>query len=245
MNAALLTPSKYIKAVQFSGKEVTLTIAGVKLEELVREDKTKEKRGVVSFQREERGWILNTTNAKCLIALFGGETNAWIGKRITLYPEANEMSDTGVAIRVRGSPDIERDLRFVLKLARKKPRTLTLKRTVPGQATVIEDEPAVDEEPPHDPATGEVIETKPRAVDVPALLARFAACADPATLRTLKDEAKAAWPNLAADARPQIKAAVDSATARLETAAPVPTTTQAPTVETPAEAEAFKDDAQT
>lgn len=127
MNAALLTPSKYIKAAEFQGREVTLTIKGIQIEELVREDNTKQKKGTVQFERTDKGWVLNTTNVKCLVAMWGTETDSWIGKRVTLFPEANDMSETGFAIRVRGSPDLERDLTFTLKLARKKPRQITLK----------------------------------------------------------------------------------------------------------------------
>ena len=61
------------------------------------------------------------------------------------------------------------------------------------------------------------------AVDVSDLLARFVACADPATLRALKEETKAAWPRLSADARAQVGDAGKAAAARLE---PGQTTTQ-------------------
>jgi hypothetical protein len=127
MNAALLTPSKYIKAAEFLGVDVTYTIAGVKLEELVREDNSKETKGVLSLRETDKGWVINVTNCKCLIAMFGTETDAWIGKRVTLFPEANDNSESGVAIRVRGSPDLEQDVAFTLKLSRKKPRQVVLK----------------------------------------------------------------------------------------------------------------------
>lgn len=127
MNAALLTPSKYIKAAEFLGQDVTYTIAGVKLEELVRDDNSKETKGVLALRETDKGWVINVTNCKCLIAMWGTETDTWIGKRVTLFPEANDNSESGVAIRVRGSPDLEQDVAFTLKLARKKPRQLVLK----------------------------------------------------------------------------------------------------------------------
>lgn len=156
MNAALLTPSKFIKAAEFSGRDVTLTIKSIVIEELEKDNKTKERKGIVYFEKTPKGWVLNATNVKCLIALWGQETDAWVGKRVTLYPEANDMSETGVAIRVRGSPDLQRDVTFTLKLAKKKPRNVTLKVTgskagTPGTAAA----PPPPEDA-HDPDTGEV-----------------------------------------------------------------------------------------
>lgn len=136
MNAALLHQSKFIKAVEFGidamPKEPTLTIKGVKLEELEREDNTKENKGIIRFTETTKGWVLNVTNLKALIAMFGNETDDWVGKRVTLYPEPNSQSDSGLAIRVRGSPDIEKAVTYTLKLARKKPRDVTLTRTGQG-----------------------------------------------------------------------------------------------------------------
>lgn len=163
MDAALLTPSKYIKAVGFKGRDVTVTITGVKIEELEKEDKTKEQKGLISLAETAKKWVLNVTNVKCLIQLFGRETDHWIGKRVTLYPEKNEMSDSGFAIRVRGSPDIAKDITFTLKLAKKKPRKVTLKAVGKNGAAAAsappQDEPEPrepePEEPPEDVEPGE------------------------------------------------------------------------------------------
>jgi hypothetical protein len=45
---------------------------------------------VIYFAETKKGWILNKTNIKCLIALFGTETDDWLGKQVTVYPEKNE-----------------------------------------------------------------------------------------------------------------------------------------------------------
>lgn len=148
MNAALLTPSKYIKAISLQGRDKTVTITAIKLEELEREDNTKETRGLISLAETTKRWVLNVTNVKSLVALFGTETDNWLGKKVTIFPEPNSMSDSGVAIRVRGSPDIPRDITFTLKLARKKPRQVMLRKTsangkpAPGQAAAPAPEPA-------------------------------------------------------------------------------------------------------
>lgn len=163
MDAGLLTPSKYIKAASFQGRDRTITITGVKLEELEREDGAKEMRGLISIAETPKRWVLNVTNVKCLIALFGRETDKWLGKKVTLFPQPNEMSESGFAIRVRGSPDIPKDITFSLKLARKKPKSITLKAIGKnGNAAAAAPEPMTDDEPEtepaHDPETGEVLE---------------------------------------------------------------------------------------
>jgi hypothetical protein len=164
MDAALLTPSKYIKAIGFKGKDRTITITGVTLQEMEREDRTKETKGLISVAETPKQWILNVTNCKCLIAMFGRETDKWLGKKVTLYPAPNEMSESGVAIRVRGSPELEKDITFTLKLARKKPKSLTLKATGKnGHAAAAEpvSDDESEDEPAHDPDTGEVTDAKP------------------------------------------------------------------------------------
>jgi len=155
MDAGLLTPSKYIKAIDFNGKDRMFTITGIKIEELIREDNTKERKGTVSFEGLDQAWVLNVTNVKSLVAMFGRETDNWIGKKVVLFPEPNDMSESGFAIRIRGSPDLAADVTFTLKLARKKPKRVTLKtfsktngggrRPAPQQQTLS---PVDDAEPP-------------------------------------------------------------------------------------------------
>jgi hypothetical protein len=158
MDAALLNPSKYIKAIDFKGKDVMLTIATVAIEELEKDDNTKEKKGVITFRETTRGWVLNVTNVKCMVKMWGRETDDWIDKRVVLYPEPSDLSESGFAIRVRGSPDLEREISFILKLARKKPRRVTLKaygkangngagKAAPTAAAPTQGAPEPDEEP--------------------------------------------------------------------------------------------------
>lgn len=142
-----LFPNRFLKAGEFKGKDVTLKIVGVKREEL-EGDKGKETKAIVSFDRTPKQLVLNKTNALCLKAMFGAEVDAWIGKRVTFYPASIEFGDTDLAIRVRGSPDIERDLTFDLKLARKKPKPTTLRRTAKPAAVQAVPTPVADEPPP-------------------------------------------------------------------------------------------------
>lgn len=117
-----------MKAGQFSGKDVTLTITKIGLEEL--EGQTgKKNKAIVTFKEVAFQLVLNKTNALCCKAMFGPETDSWIGKRVTFFPAEIHFEDNDLAIRVRGSPDIPAPVTFDLKLARKKPKSVTLIKT--------------------------------------------------------------------------------------------------------------------
>ena len=113
MNADALLEGEYIKAVELDGVKLptnpTYTIKSIEIELLPNLKKPGKEinKGVVSFREIERGWVMNRTNVECLKALFGGETQGWVGKRVTLGVEPTK---TGPGIRVVGSPDIEREV---------------------------------------------------------------------------------------------------------------------------------------
>ena len=126
-----LFPARFLKAGEFAGKDVTLTIAGVRLEEL-ESQKGKETKAIVGFRETKKQLVLNKTNALCVRAMFGRETDAWVGKRVTFYPAAIQFQDSDLAIRVRGSPDLKAPVTFELKLPRKQPKSTTLLPTKAG-----------------------------------------------------------------------------------------------------------------
>lgn len=122
MDVDLLFPSKYIKAADLQGKDVTLTIENVVGDEL-EGDKGKQYKGIVSFVGKKKKLVLNRTNALCIKAMFGRETEEWKGHKITLYPTT--FNDEP-CIRVKGSPELSAVLEFELKLPRKKPKLTKL-----------------------------------------------------------------------------------------------------------------------
>jgi len=138
-----LFPSRFLKAGLFGGRDVTLTISKIALEEL-EGDKGKETKAIVSFVERPMQLVLNKTNGLCLKAMFGPETGAWIGKRVTFFPASVSFGDSDIAIRVRGSPDLEKNVTFDLVLPRKKPKSTTLVKTSTAVISA------------HDIATGEV-----------------------------------------------------------------------------------------
>lgn len=98
MHYELLFPSKYLKASDLQGRDVTLTICperGVKIEKVQRQGGAKEPKPVMYFLEakasaakkgeEEKSLILNKTNAKVIAAIYGNDTDLWKGQRITLY----------------------------------------------------------------------------------------------------------------------------------------------------------------
>lgn len=131
-----LYPGRFLKSTKFKNKDgkfidVTLVVESVFVEEL-EGDKGKKKKGIVAFVDKTLQLVLNRTNGECLKAMFGRETNNWVGKRVTLWAAPYHDNTTGedtTCIRVRGSPDLPADKTFELKLARKKPVMMTMKRT--------------------------------------------------------------------------------------------------------------------
>ena len=99
MNINSAFPSKYLRAVDLAGQDRTLVMRGVKME--APGDDGDEK-PVLYFEGEDRGLVLNKTNANTIVGLYGAETKKWAGKGITLFPSQTEFQGKSVAcIRVR------------------------------------------------------------------------------------------------------------------------------------------------
>jgi hypothetical protein len=130
MDVDAFFPSRFIKASDLQGKDVTLTIESVVGDEL-EGDKGKQYKGIVSFVGKKKKWVLNRTNALCLKAMFGRETDNWKGHKVTIYPS---VFNDEPCIRVKGSPELEKPLEFELKLPRKKPKLTKMLPTGKGGA---------------------------------------------------------------------------------------------------------------
>lgn len=138
-----LYPGRFLKAVEFKGKKVTLTMASVVLEELVG-DKGPQIKGVIAFKETEKQWALNKTNGICLKEMFGKKVQEWVGRRVTLFPDQWDGED---CIRVWGSPELDADREVTIQLPRKRPFKKTMHQVVAAvkSARPISDENA---EPP-------------------------------------------------------------------------------------------------
>lgn len=140
-----LYPGRFLKAGEFLGRKVTLTITDVELDEL-ESDKGKKVKGVMSFRETTRQLCLNRTNGICLKAMFGRKLADWSGKRVTLFP-GNWNGEE--CIRVWGSPDLAKDEEITIELPRKKPTRMVMHKFVkdaPVTKPPIEREPGLDEE---------------------------------------------------------------------------------------------------
>jgi hypothetical protein len=71
-------PSKYLKASDLDGENVTVTITHVAFEEV---GKDKEMRPILFYEGSEKGIVLNKTNATNISKLYGSETDDWGGKK--------------------------------------------------------------------------------------------------------------------------------------------------------------------
>lgn len=94
----------YLGAWDLDGKDVTVTIARVVAGELTANGGRKSKKPIVYFEesKDGKGFCLNATNGKLIAALYGNKTEAWVGKKITLYPTTTSFgSDVVDCIRVR------------------------------------------------------------------------------------------------------------------------------------------------
>lgn len=92
------------------------------------------KRTLITFQMADgklldKKMVLNTTNTKTLIAMFGQTIKNWKGKSLTIYSEPGCFQGKDPGIRIYGSPDLDQDITVTIRLPRKKPTTKTLYKT--------------------------------------------------------------------------------------------------------------------
>lgn len=98
MDIDLLFPEKYLKGDDFINREVTLTIRNVIQDDLfIPSAGKKQPKAVVFFEElhakaeaigrvdDQKRIIISKTLKLDIVTLFGKETKAWHGKRLTLY----------------------------------------------------------------------------------------------------------------------------------------------------------------
>jgi hypothetical protein len=91
LHVDLMFPSRYLKAADFDGKSVSLTIAEVFRDKVQMANGSKAEKHIVRFRETDKELILNKTNAKA-VAKFLQEPKAikWPGARIVLKPTTCE-----------------------------------------------------------------------------------------------------------------------------------------------------------
>ena len=102
LDGKLMFPTQYLASEEFLEKDVTLTIKGVKIDNLQMSDGGTEDKPVVMFEKTDKKLVLNKTNATTIAKLYGSEARGWAGKAITLYPtECQAFGKTVDCIRIR------------------------------------------------------------------------------------------------------------------------------------------------
>lgn len=152
-----LFPGRFLKAGEFNGRAVTLTIADVFLDGLETETGNTETRAIMAFTETDRQLVLIKTNAQCLRAMWGDDSGEWVGHKVTFHPERDPsgLSDSGLCIRVKGSPELERELKVEIKLPRRRPQ---VRKLVPTAKSTPEEDDHDDDYTPDLVPDGEEIE---------------------------------------------------------------------------------------
>jgi hypothetical protein len=97
---------KYFKSDDFKGdRRLTLTIAEV-VPEIIKGEDGEEEKWVVYFEEEDRGLVLNVTNARTLEEFSGSDdSDDWIGLRVTLFTTRVDFAGKRVSgIRIDPAP---------------------------------------------------------------------------------------------------------------------------------------------
>jgi hypothetical protein len=88
--------SSWIYAFDLKGRDVTVTIKEVRAAKIEngreRGEKKTQRKPVLFFKesKDQRGLVLCKTNGKTIAAMYGNDTDAWIGKRVTLFPTVTD-----------------------------------------------------------------------------------------------------------------------------------------------------------
>lgn len=144
-----LYPGRFIKAGEFQGKKVTLTIASADTEKLQGDDGKDQLKAILSFEEIERKHVMCKTNGISIKAMFGAELKNWVGKRVVFFPD---VWNGEPAIRVWGSPDIAHDVDVMVTLPRRKPFKKTMHATGKKADAGTREEPATQDAPPPEDA---------------------------------------------------------------------------------------------
>lgn len=89
-------PSKYLRADDLRGRRVKVKISHVEMAD-VGDAEMPEDKPIVFFEGKSKGLVLNRTNAGTIAAVYGDETDNWVGKEIELFPTTTDFKGKRVA----------------------------------------------------------------------------------------------------------------------------------------------------
>lgn len=97
--------SDFLKSADLKGKGVKLTIAKVGVQEFDEKGDSgpyKAKKLILGFEGTEKEMVVNKTNGRAIGAMYGDETDSWVGKELKLYTAMVDFQGSQVpAIRVQ------------------------------------------------------------------------------------------------------------------------------------------------
>lgn len=107
-SGGLKKESAWLASEDIGEREVTVTIDEVEIyTDVVFDAGRKEARvGALKFTGKDKRMILNSTNRKALVRLFGMETKDWRGKSVVLYVDSNVRlgKERVSGLRIRSTP---------------------------------------------------------------------------------------------------------------------------------------------
>jgi hypothetical protein len=106
MKLSQMFPRRYATGEDLQGKAITLTIASIILEKMHPQANAPEvEKWVLYFKEAKKGVVLNRTMAYQIGEFLGSEdTDDWVGKSITIYPQPMTVAGRKVtAIRARAA----------------------------------------------------------------------------------------------------------------------------------------------
>ena len=110
MNINDAFPSKYLKASDLQGHNISVTIGNVVTEDIGKGDE----KLIIYFQGHKKGMVLNKTNANNIGILYGPETEDWVGQPIIIFEAMVDFQGKTVpALRIRGPQPKDRPQRKV------------------------------------------------------------------------------------------------------------------------------------
>lgn len=81
----LMYPSEYLQACDLAGKEPSVTIEKVVMEEVPDPQGKKKLKPVMHFAGAKKRFPLPKTCAKFVAERYGNDTEQWVGKKVTLF----------------------------------------------------------------------------------------------------------------------------------------------------------------
>jgi hypothetical protein len=112
MKLSDMFPSRFIRGVDLNGCSITVTISHVQLEKMRPSPQSPELEKIVLYTVEGKngkGIVMSKTLATQIAQAVGKEeTDEWVGKQVTLYPEPVTVAGVQrVAIRARSATTIK------------------------------------------------------------------------------------------------------------------------------------------